>query len=390
MWIVFFAFSSNDRILWGDENYYITVARDIAAGRDPDLLPLWPILYPLFLSLFVKLGLESYIFYFQLLLFFYSIYLLYVMLLSSGIEKKRAQIASLIALATPEFLFFAFSFWPEVIYLFLFVFSLHLYFFRKNVVLGPFFMGLAGGIKEIATPFLTLYFFLTFLKKRGLKNFISFLSFFAGLCVVLFLNLYFFKEPFIAASAPFNLWVGITDKATGNFEDDNIGEKFSFTLQRASSVRDWYLVPLNKVVEYITEGSFDPIYHIKKQYMRLLDYCSFLCDMLPEGRIWSLGYGWVSLNKSLGSLLSILSSLYYLFVLMLIPSGMYEACKKREVPFICFLLSFVFYTVFVFSILHVKTRYRFLTLLFLTVFVPTKVKYTHLLFAIPLILLAIC
>jgi|CXWL01.1.fsa_nt_gi 4-amino-4-deoxy-L-arabinose transferase-like glycosyltransferase len=367
------------RRLWGDEQLYVDAAREIAAGRAPELALLWPPLYPRLLSPLLTLERG------HLVVEVLQTLLLVVAALALGglgcrlFSARAGALAAGFLLVYPPLVAYAHYLWPEIVHLALFLVAVWILVARSSGSAGTLaraevawlaasglLLGLALLTKSILGPFLPCL-LLPLATSRGVDDSwrcrlarpaIVLAAVLATVTPTLADHWQRYRELSIANSGPFNLAVGLADVSPRNLEGEIVGDAYRSYLAGADTPRGRNERLWTEIRERVErQGSLATLRaQLGRQYFRLLDRRSFLDDMLPGGAIAARGYGYVAAPSWLAAALSGLGHALYGALLLAATAGV--ASLVRPGPWVRVLLAFLAYNLLLFLGLHVMTRYR--------------------------------
>ncbi len=390
--------SAGGRILWGDEIFYFSSARQLLQTGRSDLDPLWPPLYPHLLAALG--GSRGAIAVVQILLLFAAAALL-------GDFARRAYgggtgvLAGLLAggllLLDPQVAAFSHFLWPEILHLFLFVAVLwgllllgdgpvwlaqatagaagahtkehhhpnHLPWIAMALLGAA--CGIALQAKSLLLPFVPVLFWPVLRRLGPRRGVLCALIAAASLAVTLTPTLLANEREGIgfrlADSARFNLWVGLNDTSRRNLVGEIVGHEYDLYRRSAPTFAARNAILGDKIHRLMTREGWFPLAlrQLGRQPFRLLDRASFFTDQLPGGAIAAEGRGYRGVAPSLAATLGTAASGIYGLALL---AGIVGIARGRAAwapgaaGFRPVLLVFLGYNLLLFLALHVKTRYR--------------------------------
>jgi hypothetical protein len=354
--------------------YWPAARRVLEQGGD-GLEPQWPPLYAWFLASF-RLFTEARwpVEVAQTLLIVGSAVLIRGALRRTQAPDLVADITAAGLLLYPTLAAFGHYFWPEALHLFWMAAAVWLVARRSDslvpaAVLGSV-LGLALLTKSLLGPFLPFLLIASLYRPHPVRRVATVL---VGLMLtispVLIHNAQEVGRPMIASSARFNIWVGLQDRSTRNFEDPVVGREFLSWRQSAPTFERREQILDTKIRRHLKERGLGTVLaeQARKQYTRLLAADSFLTDQLPGGGIHTLGGGYLGTPPAAAAILRALHHSAYAAVLTAGAFGLVFACRRRQ-SWMAMPALFLGYNMCIFLVLHVKTRYRLQMLPALLVF----------------------
>ena len=363
--LVVLYYSPRPKFLLGDEGRYFAEAVAIAAGNANAPTFVWP---PLQAQL---LGLSFWLFgttlvpiqVLQVIFLVASGFLLRSIARQIGLSESASNLCLFAFVTYPSLVAFSHYLWPEVPHLFFALLAVRALFAGggTNALIAGASLGVGLLFKSLLMPFLPIF---VCVAARPLHNgrwrpstaalLIAGLAVTAGPVVVG--NGMGHGYWGISSSGAFNAWVGLSDRSRRNFVDSGVHDAMTVYLDSSSDARERERLVTAQVFEKVgTDGILLTVRRqAGKQFHRLLDKDSFFTDQLPDGiRPRYAGIGAVStwLYRNLT---------YAVYVGLLIAAvcGMTvpvpATVRRRMFPFLIFLVG----NLAIFSILHVKTRYR--------------------------------
>lgn len=160
--------------------------------------------------------------------------------------------------------------------------------------------------------------------------------------------------------ALFNIWVGLNDSARRDFVDEVVPGAMRAYQQSANSQQERNRILWRKIKHHVAERGMSGTLaaQIGRQFFRLFDKDSFMTDQLPGGRIViSRNKGYVQASPVLGRVLRDWSYLIYTAVLIAAAFGIAVLPPERR-RWLWVVAAFFAYNLALFSIVHVKSRYR--------------------------------
>lgn len=363
------------RALWGDEVMYADLARRLAAGEDARIEPLWPPAYPRFLAGLLVLGGGSFLLArcVQLALLVASALLLRDLAARLTGSAVAGTVAAALLLLDPQVGAFAHFLWPEVPYLFLFLFAAWILVARGErpawLAVAGIVLGLALLTKSLLGPFLPVL-LLPLVLGTGLRGARRAALVLLGAAVTVAPTVVDNARrgaPLIADSSRFNLWVGLNDRSRKDMVDEVVGDEYHRYLKSGETAAARAQVLDARILGLVRERGLPALLRaqLARQYFRLLDKDSFLTDQLPGGAIARLGYGYRGAPPAAAALLRAWS--YALYAAVLVAAALGFAAAPPRGPWHRVLAAYLAYNAAVFLLLHVKSRYRvaFLPVLYL-------------------------
>jgi 4-amino-4-deoxy-L-arabinose transferase-like glycosyltransferase len=354
------------RLPWGDESMYWLAAGRILERGDSGLDLLWPPLGAWFLAAIRGLGGGTVaVAVVQLGLLAAAAALLRRALAAAGAEPRVADGSAALLLVYPTGGAFAHYLWPEVLHLALFSLALWLLAARRDepracAALGGV-LGLALLTKSLLAPLVPVV--LLILALGGTRRFrrtgLAALTLLAVLAPTLWLNQQRHGRAMIASSARFNLWVGLNDHGTREFETRSALVAFREWRESGATFAAREAVLARRIADLIEERGVARILveQAKRQYFRLFGLSSFLTEQLPGGAIHARGRGYRDPPRGLAAIAGWSHRLVYPTVLLLAPWGLMIGLRRRQAWAGAALLLLA-YALLIFLVLHVKTRYR--------------------------------
>lgn len=357
------------RGLAGDEQMYVRVAGDLAAGRAVELDPLWPPGYPVLLGAWVSLT--------GSLLGFFALQVLAHLVAAALLARlgwcltgdwRVAGLAATFLAIDPQVAAFAQTYWPETLHLALVVALLvaateGIESDRGAVAFGAG-LGAALLLKSLLTPFVPVLLFSALLgglpRARWRRAALA-----AGVMALLLAPAVWSnhrRHGFwgVADSTRFNLALGLADRSPRSLRDDGA---YAFLLEYQASGATF--ADRQRALGQRIRGELERrgaaailAAQLGRQYFRLFDRESYFAAMLPgSGALAAIGQGFRDPPAALAATLGLLGALLYGVVLITAPFGGLLLLAKRDrrawLP-----LAFVGYQVALFFFLHVKARYR--------------------------------
>jgi hypothetical protein len=375
-----FAFSHDEnRRLIGDEGTYLQAARALAQGLEAQEHPFWPPLQARFLALIARMGGPDHLLFFslQILLLAGSAALLSSIASSLGAHSRHADRAGLLLFAYPEWIGFTHLFWPEVPHLFFLLASLRFVLAEKRASFRHFCAGLclgvALGFKFLLLGMLPLWllwlFYRLLIRARCELPAVSPLRLVARSLPVLGAWLLGFALVFapiavrhrlvfgpgaLQAAASFNLWVGLTQPKEREYHSSFVGKaKAEFDSWPAPWSRRNQQALAYALQHVETKGVLQVLWaQLGKQPGRLLSAETTYAGMIPPGinarrnqppsPAHRLARAWL---KTCHLVLLATSLLGW--------SGM----RRRAGEFLVWSFGFLLANLFLYLVLHAKTRF---------------------------------
>lgn len=373
------------RPLVGDEPMYWAGAEKLAAGKTWLYESLWPPLQPVVLSAILAAGGGSMLAVeiVQTLMLVAIALLLGDLTLAISGSRVAAAAAGGLVLAYPPLAGFAHFLWPEVLHMLLLVAAMWLLVLRGRSRFWVFAAGILFGFvltsKYLLWPFLLLALpalaFTRVLRPAGDRKALFLIGLVLVTSVVFSSGRLRIKGYPVVESATFNAWVGLHDRSRKNFVDPVVGKWFLRYLH-SPSIRERDALMWREISARWRERGWLQLLasQIGRQYFRLFDKDSFLTDQLPGGTLAARGWGYretpaaVSLALRVGS--------YGLYAAILVGAVMgivvFPAGGRRWSRW---LLAFLAFTMLVFLVSHVKSRFRIQLLPFLFVYCGCTVAW---------------
>lgn len=354
------------RLPWADESMYWNAAGRVVERGDSGLELLWPPLQAWFLAGVRGLGgggiAVSLV---QVGLLGLAALLLRGALLAAGAERRVADGAAALLLLLPTAGAFAHYLWPEVLHLTLFCLALWLLASRRHdpracAALGVV-LGLALLAKSMLAPLVpaALLVLARGGRRRLLRTTLTVLALAAVLGPALWQNRQRHGSAVIASSARFNLWVGLNDRGTREFEDGSTLRAWQEWRASAETYAERERIVGRRIRQLVDERGVGRILvdQARRQYFRLFGLSSFLIEQLPGGAIHARGRGYRDPPAWLAATVGWAHRVLYPAVLLLAPWGLVRGLRRGE-PWARAALLVLAYALLLFLFLHVKSRYR--------------------------------
>lgn len=357
------------RGLAGDEQMYVRLAGDLAAGRAVELDPLWPPGYPLLLGAWLSLaGSLPGFFALQVLAHLVAAALLARLTWRLTGDRRVAALAATLLAIDPQVAAFAQTYWPETLHLALVVALLvaateGIESDRGAVAFGAG-LGTALLLKSLLTPFVpvlllsALYRCLPLARWRRAAASVSVMALLLAPAVWSNHRRHGFWG--VADSTRFNLGLGLADRSPRSLRDDGA---YAFLLEYqagGSNFAERQHALGQRIRGEIERRGAAAILaaQLGRQFFRLFDRESYFAAMLPgTGALAAIGQGFRDPPAALAASLGLVGSLLYGVVLTVAPLGLLLLLARRDrrtwLP-----IAFVGYQVALFVFLHVKARYR--------------------------------
>lgn len=368
-----------ERPLTGDEKRYVAVATSWAAGEPAELDPLWPPGYPATLALVLRSG--GSLFWVVAL---QSLALLVAGLALSGIAREAgatrgiAWLAGALLVFDPEVAAFARFFWPEALHLALLLVAVLLAIRsttgdgaagqpQRLALLGAV-AGMAIALKSLLLPLLPLL-VLPVLRAPTWRQRLARGWLVAVPLVLVLAPVVLFQQAHngvrgLGGSARFNLWVGLTDRASRSLEDDRTWNEYQDYRAGGADFAERQRALTGRIREHVAARGLPAVLaaQFPRQYFRLFDRESYFSAMLPPGgRLYLEGEGYRAAPSPLVRLFGGAELVLYIAILVAGPFGLARLVRERR-PGAFWALGLLAYQLVLFYFLHVKARYR-LTLL---------------------------
>jgi len=359
------------RVLWGDENRYLASATKLLAG-DPGWWPepLWPPLYPQFVSGVMWFGRGS----LAVLVLVQGVLLAATAALLGDLTRRvtgsrAAGLAvAVLTLGYPPLAAFSHYLWPEILHLFLFSTLLWLLVARWRqafwCAMAGVVLGLALLSKSLLMPFVPV-FLLAAVWGQARKEAVPRVALMLVLTVAtvtptVLANARRTGTPMIANSAAFNLWVGLNDVGRESFRNDVVWPAYQQWEASADTYAQRDQILRERIRDLIGERGWLAALkdQFSKQYFRLFHAGCYLTDQLPGGGAQrQSGAGYIGVGPRLGRVVGSVSIAPYLLLLVAAPVGLaVGGCRRNR--WVRTLVIFIAYNLLLFLWFHVKTRYR--------------------------------
>lgn len=360
------------RGLWGDEVMYRDAAVAVERGEQPELLGLWPPLYPRFVAWLVPTMatgtiMPAPVIWAQLVLLGLAAFALARFGEVALGDAAAARWAALAMTMSPSLAAFAHYLWPEILHLALFLGALALLARPRSAswsFLAGNLLGLAVLAKSLLVGFLPCLVLVVVWAGRSAARGYQWLrpclaSLGLGVVLLLAVGSGLAARDLLGGSGWFNAWVGLNDASRRNLVGEIVGDELAAYRASAATSAEREAIARRKVLGKVSEDGSGTILasQFSKQYFRLLGYDSFFTDMLPEGSIADQGFGY---RMPAGWLSRGLRAVAIGAHVLLLLSAVWGALVLpwRERPWAWVVAAFVAYNLAIFLVLHVKTRYR--------------------------------
>ena len=354
------------RALWGDEIMYADLARQLAAGQDARIEPLWPPAYPRFLGGLLIAGGGSFLLArsVQVALLAAAALLLRDLAARLTGSKTAGAVAAALLVLDPQVGAFAHFLWPEILHVFLFLFATWILVARADRAAWLAAAGVVLGLdlltKSLLGPFLPVLLLplLAGGALRGVARVAVVLTALGATMAPTVLDNARRGAPLLADSSRFNLWVGLNDRSRKDIVDEVVGDEYQRYLASGATAAERAHVLDERIRGLVRERGWPSLLRaqLSRQYFRLLDKDSFFTDQLPGGAIARLGYGYRGTPESMAAALRGWS--YALYGAILAAAALGLAVAPPRTRWHGVLLAFLAYNAAVFLLLHVKSRYR--------------------------------
>ncbi|HJT97692.1 MAG TPA: hypothetical protein VJ696_05195 [Rhodanobacteraceae bacterium] len=375
IWLAYYG--DGAKRLIGDEASYQQFAIDILGGGSWMPSTIWPPLQSLVLAAIYAIGgvhvlLAQIV---QSLLFVGCALLLRSIWRRVG-GVRAANVAAALFLLNPANAAYAHWLWPEVTHLFLVLAVFRLLLTQPVSRAGAAAAGVGTGLALLAKSLLAGFwpaFLIAFVEPRPLRiRWIAALAFGAGLVAATAPALvHGWREtgkPMIADSSVYNLWIGLTDTHRVDYVDDMGGKTLPEFLASGATPEERNRIYLDKVAELVDERGIVRIAgdQLGRQYFRLFSAKTPLVSQLPGPAC----AGFLSVYRTSPALTGTLIATNDIFhVLMLAGCALGVACWRRrpDLPIVLIAL-YAGYQIALLSVLHVKARFLFPLVPFLSMF----------------------
>lgn len=371
------------KIPLGDEGTYWQVAKRIAAGQPAELPLLWPPLYSNFVAACIGLGEVLggdplwWVQGFQLAVLAAVAAIardLCVRLI--GVDAGGERIGNWTALGVigfPPLIAFAHYVRPEILHLGWFALALWIAAARGDSSRWAAVFGVVCGLalltKSLLGPFLPVllapYALRGSPRERVIRTSMAIAALAAS--VSMFGGAERTDSFTIAGSSWFNLWVGLNDSSRRNLRQPVAGREFRIFESSAETFEQRNQILRDKIVQRIQQRGAWRLAReqLSRQYFRLFDAGSYLTDQLPGGFIAARGGGYAGAQHWAGWWIRAASFAIYAAVLVGFAAGV-VLCPPAGRRWVWIALAFLGYNFLIFSVLHVKSRFRvqFLPFLF--------------------------
>ena len=352
----------------GDEAMYWALAEQASRGAMPAIDPFWPPLYVQFLRPFTSLGEAA-----PVLVALTQIVLLLLAALALRSLATRlfdspdvGRWAWALLLLDPQFAAFCHYYWPEILHLALFLGATWVLVLRAGswawLASAGVLLGAALLTKGILLPLVPLLLW-PLVRERGWRRGIprALLVALVTTAVVAPTALRNLREHdglFLASSARFNLWVGLTDVARHS-ADDRTADEYRQYVAGGRTHRERQVAVTEKLTTLFREHSLLDLTaaQLAKQYFRLFDKDSYLTDLLPGAAVPRAPHVYSDVEPAIATLLRGWSFAVYALLLAAAGPGL-TTTRLLGAPWLQVLWLFLAYNVVLFLGLHVKSRYR--------------------------------
>lgn len=360
------------KVLWGDEREYLRSARLLLDG-DPSWwpAPLWPPLYPCFVAGTKALAGGSLVGVqvAQTVLLLAAAAVLGDLVRRWSGSAEAGWAAGMLAAASPPLVAFAHYLWPEVLHLVLMLAAVWLLAVRPldtgRTALAGVAVGLALLTKSLLTPVIPVLAAVAWWGRPVRRVAPAALGFAVALAAtvapVVAVQWQRTGRPMIADSSAFNLWVGLNDTARRNFEEPFVESAWRRYLASGDdwAARDAFV--RREIARTVRGGSWLGILRQQaaRQYFRLLDRDGYLVDQLPGGVATRPPYatGYVAAPGWAAAAVRAVSRGWWALLLVAAPLG-FALWRSPHRRWSWAMAAFVAYSLALFLLLHVKTRYR--------------------------------
>ncbi|MEZ5331660.1 MAG: glycosyltransferase family 39 protein [Thermoanaerobaculia bacterium] len=358
--------SPGGRRLWGDESMYWQAAGRVLERGDSGLELLWPPGQAWFLAAIRGLGggLLA-VALVQVALVAVAAVALRGALRGAGAERRVADGAAALVVLYPTLGAFAHYLWPEVLHLALFCLALWLLAAHRErtaacAALGGV-LGLALLTKSLLSPLVPAILAAAAVggDRRWRRLAAAAVTLAAVLAPTLWLNHRRHGAAIVASSARFNLWVGLNERERREFKDRSTLEALREWRRGGDTFEERQRILAGRIRAYVADHGAGRILaaQLDRQYYRLFGLPSFLTEQLPGGELHGRRRGYRDPPRPLALALGWSHRLTYSAVLLLVPWGLVAGLRRRE-PWAVAALALIAYTMAIFLLLHVKSRYR--------------------------------
>jgi hypothetical protein len=377
------------RPLSGDEKRYVEVATAWASGEPAQLDPFWPPGYPATMALVLRAGrsLDAVIA-LQILALLVAGGALAGIARASGAGAGCAALAGSLLVLNPQIAAFSRLFWPEILHLAVFLSALWLVIelspadgrarpgeaspplLRDErlrpllwILLGTL-LGVAIALKSLLLPLLALLVLIPFgaapgrvKAVRGLLVALPLL----GLLVPLWLHDHGRTGEWgLGGSARFNLWVGLTDRSPRSLVEDRTWSEYLAYRAGGATFAERQRALTQRLRDLVEARGLPATLagQIPRQYFRLFDRESYFSALLPEnGSRYLAGEGYRAAPHWLARTLGLLELALYAAILACAPFGLLRLVRERRRGAI-WIVGLLGYQLVLFTLVHVKARYR--------------------------------
>lgn len=361
----------------GDELSYWPEAQRMAAGQEPEISsPLWPPLYPRFLSaLIFVFGAEMLVIEIvQTLMLFVVVLVIWDLTYAWTGSAVAAASAAAMAAIYPPLAAFSHYVWPEILHLFLFLAALWILVRKAPSASGlctaGILLGLAVETKSLLIPFLPILLLPVLAGSvRQAARRAALVSLGLGLVLVSARLADAPNPPVVGSAATFNVWVGLNDRTRKERVDPIVKAEFDEYVRSAATLPDRNAILRRKIRDKIRQEGVLGILRkqLSRQYFRLFDKDSFLTVQLRGKVLHPAAAGYQDPPGALAGFLAGASFLLYATVLAGAVLGI-AVCPLTRRRWLWVVLAFLAYNLALYLFVHVKSRYRIQFLPFLFVY----------------------
>ncbi len=359
------------RVLWGDENGYLSSAARLLAG-DPGWWPepLWPPLYSQFLAglLWFSGGSLTAVVLIQIALLVATAVLLGDLARRVCGSRAAGIAVVVLTLGYPPLVAFSHYLWPEVLHLFLFSVLLWLMVVRGEsrpwCAVAGVVLGLALLSKSLLMPFAPV-FLLTMVWGSRPGQAVVRVGLVLGVAAVtvaptVITNAERTGSPMIANSAAFNIWVGLNDVGRESFRHDVVWPEYQRWAASADTYAERDRILRSRIVEFARDRGWFAVLgnQASKQYFRLFHAgCYFTDQLVGGGAQRQSGAGYVGAGPVVSRVVKSTTMAAILLLFVAAPAGLVlGGCRSNR--WVRTLVLFIVFNLALFLWLHVKTRYR--------------------------------
>lgn len=341
----------------GDEQYYTDLGHRLARGEAAMHDPFWPPLYGEFLGYCGETGhLNATVIAAQIGLWAVTGLLLFLMAKRLGADATTTMIATGLYFTSTELVAFSHFFWPETLHLFLFTAAIWLLLSDQSKL--RFFAWTLLGLCLLTKSLLLVSIVVLILYRFVQRPSYAALTIPILGIVIAFLAVLGFRGQvisYLGKSAAFNVLVGLHENHFHDHREDIAGKFYQ-------SYGTDYDTRQKRILDEL-KHSWRPIPAIKgvpRHLARVFDRHSFLINQLPEGDYAR----YAGPRKWYHQVIQTWTQLHLLVALCAVVVGIWMWPQKDSIPF---LAALIVPCVFIFSLIHTKSRFlvQFLPLIYL-------------------------